>query len=128
MAKTYCIRGHTVALKGRTGAGGCRACVSEDQTRYSERRRAKIAAIKKERGCLRCGYKESSVSLLFHHRDPAEKSFTIAANMKKSWASILAEIAKCDVLCHNCHDVLHEEERKLEDNAWTRRDSSARWE
>jgi hypothetical protein len=27
-------------------------------------------------------------------------------------ASILAEIAKCDILCHNCHAKLHYEERE----------------
>jgi hypothetical protein len=40
----------------------------------------------------------------FDHRDPADKKRDvnwIAA--RRTWAHVLAEIAKCEVRCANCH-------------------------
>ncbi len=60
-------------------------------------------------GCLACGYKKSSRALQFHHRNPAEKSFTVSIyQVKRSWKIVKAEIRKCDVLCANCHFELHD--------------------
>ena len=51
--------------------------------------------------------------LEFHHRDPSTKLFNIGEDYgKHSWKSILAEVAKCDVLCSNCHRKLHWEMRQ----------------
>lgn len=52
--------------------------------------------------------------MVFHHRDPREKEITISEAMRRSFgrARILAEIAKCDVLCANCHVKLHARERR----------------
>lgn len=65
------------------------------------------------RCCLLCG--ETGVAKLsFHHRDPAEKLFTIGnhAQKKPSAKTLSQEIAKCDVLCHNCHQQLEHDKRK----------------
>lgn len=43
----------------------------------------------------------------FHHRDPAEKSFTIAGKYDKSWSSLKKELDKCDLLCVLCHRMIH---------------------
>jgi Fe-S-cluster-containing dehydrogenase component len=57
--------------------------------------------------CLKCG--ESDIACLdFHHRNPAEKDGNVVhmaryGNVEKA----LAEAAKCDVLCSNCHRKLH---------------------
>lgn len=62
--------------------------------------------------CCRCG--ESHPACLdFHHRDPATKEFdvSIATNRGFGRPRIKAEIAKCDVLCSNCHRKLHWDER-----------------
>ena len=43
-----------------------------------------------------------------HHRDPATKSFNITgAAFGKGLAALTAEIAKCVVLCANCHRLVH---------------------
>lgn len=59
--------------------------------------------------CAVCG-ENHPATLDFHHRDPSEKETTVAgiAN-RKGWSKerILSEIAKCDVLCANCHRKLH---------------------
>jgi hypothetical protein len=42
----------------------------------------------------------------FDHREGEEKCFNLsiaAGQTRLSWAKMLAEIAKCDVVCANCH-------------------------
>ena len=58
--------------------------------------------------CTHCGEKHPAC-LDSHHRDPGEKEFRISAFGYMGWSKerILAEIAKCDVLCANCHRKLH---------------------
>ncbi len=57
--------------------------------------------------CCRCGY-GNPVTLDFHNRDPEkEKQLDNAAN--KGWSDnrVRAAIAECDVLCANCHRIVH---------------------
>lgn len=60
--------------------------------------------------CSRCP-ESDPVCLDFHHRNPAEKDFSIyqALNRKASKKSIMAEVAKCEILCANCHRKEHRE-------------------
>ena len=53
--------------------------------------------------CVDCG--ESDVLVLeFDHREPASKTRDIGfLVVRKPWKFVLAEIAKCDVRCANCH-------------------------
>jgi len=39
----------------------------------------------------------------FHHRDPAEKAFNLSKARNKPIDKIIEEVAKCDILCANCH-------------------------
>ncbi len=58
----------------------------------------------------KCSCGESHpAALQFHHRDPTTKLFTIgnAYSRYKSDEELENEIAKCDVLCGNCHRILH---------------------
>ena len=58
-------------------------------------------------GCRKCGDKRFYV-LDFHHRNPEEKANVIAHMIKSSSAdNLIAELAKCDVLCANCHREFH---------------------
>ena len=51
--------------------------------------------------CVDCGEKDPLV-LEFDHL--GDKSFEISRGLRdRSWQAILAEMAKCDVLCANCH-------------------------
>jgi excinuclease UvrABC ATPase subunit len=62
-----------------------------------------------ERKCVKCGYDKCVAALEFHHRDPATKKFTIAQAVSMGYSKnrIQQEIAKCDVLCANCHREHH---------------------
>ncbi|HEY6204094.1 MAG TPA: hypothetical protein VI056_13775 [Candidatus Limnocylindria bacterium] len=56
--------------------------------------------------CVECGYARSIAALEFHHRDAATKLFGIA-KFNGSQIRLLAEVAKCDLLCANCHRRRH---------------------
>lgn len=45
----------------------------------------------------------------FHHRDPALKHKEVRLMATHSMERLLAEIAKCDVLCAICHRIRHHE-------------------
>ena len=60
--------------------------------------------------CLRCGDRHPA-TLEFHHRNPAEKDFLLSTAHYKL-ERLKTEVAKCDVLCSNCHRKHHWEERQ----------------
>lgn len=74
--------------------------------RYDETSR-KIEEYKAAHPC-KCGT-SNPICLTFHHRDPKTKKFGIGSWRKNSWSwgSVLAEIEKCDVICANCHLLIH---------------------
>jgi hypothetical protein len=39
------------------------------------------------------------------HRDPAQKLFNLSQAKSKPIHLVLAECAKCDLMCHNCHHL-----------------------
>jgi len=55
--------------------------------------------------CRDCGGRFAPHQMDFDHRDQATKSFTLCAGRAalKSREQILVEVAKCDVVCANCH-------------------------
>lgn len=72
-------------------------------------RQRELEAIKLERGCVDCGYREHPAALQFDHRDGEVRGFasSFASNVLRRWEVVLAEIEKCDVRCANCHAVRH---------------------
>lgn len=59
--------------------------------------------------CCVCNYNKCDWSLALHHLDPSQKDFSfgkIRAN-PKNWESIVLEIRKCVLVCHNCHSEIH---------------------
>ena len=80
---------------------------NEYQREKRQKYRKRIWEIQSEAGCAHCGVGDPVV-LLFHHIDPNTKLFDIGAyGQLKPWPEIEAEMAKCIVLCHNCHRRLH---------------------
>lgn len=66
------------------------------------RRRLKfVLEYLRQHPCVDCG-ESDLVVLEFDHL--GGKSFTVSAGMKtRSWAAVLSEIEKCEVVCVNCH-------------------------
>lgn len=62
---------------------------------------------KKTLACERCGENDHRC-LEFHHRNPDDKLFEVSSKAGKGYGveTILKEIAKCDVVCANCHRKL----------------------
>ena len=61
----------------------------------------------KSHPCADCGATDPIV-LEFDHVDPSTKAFNIGTKLAThAWASVLAEIDKCEVVCANCHRRRH---------------------
>lgn len=58
--------------------------------------------------CKICG-EDRIETLDFHHINPEEKDDTISGLLIRGCSKkrILMEIEKCDILCSNCHRILH---------------------
>jgi hypothetical protein len=74
--------------------------------------RAWFTELKSQLVCARCG-ENHPACLVFHHVDPTKKELTIAFAVQRGYGRerILAEIAKCEILCANCHAKHHARER-----------------
>ena len=59
--------------------------------------------------CGSCGYERNFSALEFHHRNPESKNFPLDLRSlsNRSWARILDEAQKCDLVCSNCHKEIH---------------------
>jgi predicted HNH restriction endonuclease len=87
----------------------------QKQIDKSEKRRkeikAKIRSYKSSLKCEKCS-ENHPACLDFHHIDPSKKEANIYQIAIKgwSWDRIMEEIAKCQVLCANCHRKIHYKE------------------
>ena len=77
---------------------------------YRTRQRNKLANLKRE-PCTDCGVRYNPWQMQWDHVG-TDKEFTIGSKViDYSWDRVLAEIAKCDLVCANCHA----------DRTWNRR-------
>lgn len=60
--------------------------------------------------CSCCGYSKHLCSLVFHHTNQIDKSFTLDTSniYKKDIILVLNELDKCELLCQNCHCIKHQ--------------------
>lgn len=92
----------------------------ERQAKYKRDRQAALTEwlreYKKTLRCSRCP-ESDYVCLEFHHRDRSQKVLSIHRAVKNGWSinRLLSEIAKCDVLCLNCHRKEHRDAAHLRD-------------
>jgi hypothetical protein len=80
----------------------------EHNTKARDRIRKELDEYRKTLTCSRCGTSDWRV-LQFHHRDPSVKTRNVAAFQSRK--GLEREIAKCDVLCANCHLIVHYEQK-----------------
>lgn len=59
--------------------------------------------------CNRCGF-DNPIALVFHHSDPSLKEISVSKAISNGWGKdrIIKEIAKCEVVCANCHAIEHQ--------------------
>lgn len=70
--------------------------------------RKRKALYKAGKVCVQCGSEES---LEWHHRNPAEKWTSNPWSYAKH--RLEAELAKCDLLCNECHKEITREQRAV---------------
>ena len=64
-----------------------------------------VRQYKLEHGCTDCGYKEHYAALSFDHLPGTVKVRDIKSGQQLGWEALLEEIAKCEVVCFNCHMI-----------------------
>lgn len=69
-----------------------------------QQKRVSVVREAKSKPCADCGHLFHYCCMDFDHRPGEEKKFEIARRGRSSGVeTLLAEIAKCDVVCANCH-------------------------
>jgi len=104
-----CANCHRVRSQARhanrlseTERTGCSPSIS----RRRERWRSQAACLDKlrDRPCQDCGRRFPACAMDFDHRDPAAKRAQVTQMVSRAGLdTILAEAAKCDIVCANCH-------------------------
>ena len=57
--------------------------------------------------CTKCGYSNNLAALAFHHLNGKEFKLDVRSLSNRKLEPILKEVAKCKLLCHNCHAETH---------------------
>lgn len=79
-----------------------------------ERKQRAVAAL--GGSCKGCGRRFPARVFEFHHLDASKKEFAISAGgITRRWEKIEAELAKCVLLCANCHRETHAGLRSFSD-------------
>lgn len=100
----------------------CTSCWKKQAASNNEYRRKlwilfkKLYIQKTTGGCERCGFNDDYVFLsvfVFHHRKPKEKEGCVSTIIGSGYnlsnkKLFVKEARKCDVLCKNCHAIVHE--------------------
>lgn len=65
----------------------------------------KMNAYKAQTPCADCGQKFHPIVMDFDHLDPSQKSMNLSRMIRQSkpWSAIELEMAKCELVCANCH-------------------------
>jgi hypothetical protein len=101
--------------RGKTRYQTNKAAIDAANKRWMRSIRDFIYQQKVGKTCVRCGIVDPRV-LDFHHLDPTTKEISLGTvvQTKVSKRRIIEEIAKCELVCANCHRILHWEERNGE--------------
>lgn len=88
----------------------CRKCFNRKcAIKWQEKKRKAIAF--KGGQCEHCGFKTEHLAVYdFHHRQGEEKDLDWPRMRKYPWPRIVEELAKCSLLCANCHRIEHEDD------------------
>jgi len=98
-----CLRAHKKEVRDKN-LKSSNAKIQELREARREKIREVIFEYLLKHSCITCGEKDPIV-LEFDHREPKKKEFCIAKALHEvpRLQRVLDEIAKCDILCANCH-------------------------
>jgi hypothetical protein len=93
----------------------CKPCALLHAKKYYKRTQKKYTAKKIKavlylgNKCASCGQENLPIcSFTFHHRNPEEKDSDLGEFLTRNdWDSMRKELDKCDLLCFNCHQIIH---------------------
>ena len=106
--QSYCLECSRQMGRRYYGSGKKRTLERKKQnnSRYRERNKRIIEEAKKGRLCLYC-VEDDPCCLDFHHLGNKKYSIADMPNLCVSEETLKAEIAKCELICSNCHRKLH---------------------
>jgi hypothetical protein len=82
--------------------------------RVASHKRLVVNRWKRRKGCVDCGYKANYDALELDHLFGKKGNYrTVASLMYASWKAIKEEIAKCEVVCANCHAIRTRQREKV---------------
>jgi hypothetical protein len=100
-----------VAIEARRVGGHahwhCRFCQREINSARRRPRQDYVDAIKLANGCADCGLRSPHPEIYdFDHLPGFDKVASVSALLTKgTFDDLVAEVAKCDVVCANCHRI-----------------------
>ncbi len=87
----------------------------EDVARMRRERKSRAVALM-GRVCFTCDRDGPLTLFEFHHWDSRQKDFGVSEDgIMRAWPKVLAELAKCVMLCANCHREVHAGVRELDE-------------
>lgn len=83
----------------------CKPCMVTAVRKNHGKHVDKLRELKEASPCMDCGRSYSFYVMQYDHRPGVDKVSDVGKMAKGSytWERILAEIAKCDLVCANCH-------------------------
>lgn len=93
--------------RGRRITMPCRVCQLEKNDAWRADRQAMVDRIKLEAGCADCGIRSEHPEIYDFDHLPGELKVARISTLltKGTIEDLLAEIAKCEVVCANCHRI-----------------------
>ena len=73
------------------------------RNKLARKRKTEALIAHKSQPCMDCGENYPHYVMDLDHRPGTKKLFQPADAIQKSWRQFWEELAKCDVVCANCH-------------------------
>lgn len=103
-ACTLCGSTENTFGKDKRSKDGLQARCTKCQGRHRKDRNRRIVDEARDVPCMDCGVKHPLWRMQFDHRDGTEKVACVSELISMGTLNrLLVEIAKCDVVCANCH-------------------------
>ena len=90
----------------------CLSCYSLSKKPRRDKIKEEYIEWKKTLKCNKCGFDDYR-ALQFHHSYDKEHNISNMIKSGHSLCSVKKEAEKCEVLCANCHQIHHYEERSI---------------